>query len=110
METDEAVAALSALAHKTRLEVFRLLVRRGPSGLPAGQAATILGIPAPTLSFHLKELRLAGMVRRRREGRSLVYSPDFDAMNSLVDFLTRNCCEEASDPPRRNTRCDCNSP
>ena len=103
MKTQEAVTALSALAHETRLRVFRLLVRQGPSGLPAGRAAVLLDIPAPTLSFHLKELRLAGMVRRRREGRSLVYSPDFDAMNALLAFLTRNCCEGPCDPRRRNT-------
>lgn len=103
------MTALSALAQETRLEAFRLLVRRGPAGLPAGRAAALLDIPAPTLSFHLRELRLAGLVRRRRDGRSLVYSPDFDTMNTLLAFLTRNCCEEACLPEEKSP-CDSNSP
>ena len=110
MESQQAVTALSALAQETRLEVFRLLVRRGPQGMAAGEAAARLDIPAPTLSFHLKELRLAGLVRRRREGRSVVYRPDFEAMNTLLAFLTRNCCEEACPTQRRNPPCDCSSP
>ena len=92
MEKQDALAALSALAHDTRLDVFRLLVKAGPDGLSAGNIASSLGIPAPTLSFHLKELRNAALVQSEREGRSLVYAPDFGAMRDLVGFLTENCC------------------
>lgn len=93
MEKQSAIAALAALAHETRLDLFRLLVRAGPEGLPAGAIAEALEVPAATLSFHLKELRSAGVARCRREGRSLIYSPDFAAMNALVGFLSENCCE-----------------
>jgi ArsR family transcriptional regulator len=92
MERQDALAALAALAHGTRLDVFRLLVEAGPEGLPAGTIADELSVPAPTLSFHLKELRNAALVRSDRDGRSLVYAPDFGAMRALVGFLTRNCC------------------
>lgn len=91
----EAIHALGALAHETRLDVFRLLVRAGPEGLPAGAIAEALGVPAATLSFHLKELKQAAVVDCRRDGRSLIYRPDFRAMNALMRFLTDNCCEGA---------------
>ncbi len=93
MEKQDALAALAALAHETRLDVFRLLVRAGRKGLAAGAVADTLGIQAATLSFHLKELKNSGVVRCRRDGRSLIYSPSFEVMGSLVDFLTENCCE-----------------
>ena len=92
MEKQDVLAALDALAHETRLEVFRLLVRNGPEGLAAGEIGAELGIPAPTLSFHLKELRNAALVRSERDGRSVVYAPDFSAMRAVVGFLTENCC------------------
>jgi ArsR family transcriptional regulator len=92
MEKQDALSALAALAHETRLDVFRLLVEAGPEGLPAGTIASTLDVPAPTLSFHLKELRSAGLVSSERDGRSLVYAPDFGAMAALVGYLTQNCC------------------
>jgi len=92
METDTAVAALAALAQENRLDVFRLLVRTGIDGLPAGQIAERLDIPSPTLSFHLAQLRHAGLVQVRRDGRSLIYAADYDGMNGLMEFLTDNCC------------------
>jgi len=92
MEKQDVLAALDALAHETRLDVFRLLVQAGPEGLAAGAIADRLEIPAPTLSFHLKELRNAALVRSERDGRSLVYAPDFGAMRGVVGFLTENCC------------------
>lgn len=92
MEKQSAVAALAALAQETRLDVFRLLVRAGSQGLPAGQIGESLGIPSATLSFHLKELRSAGLVACEREGRSRIYRPDFEAMGELLGFLTENCC------------------
>ena len=92
METNTAVAALSALAQENRLEVFRLLVQAGAQGLPAGQIADKLDIAAPTLSFHLAQLKHAGLVHQRRDGRSLIYATNYDGMNALMGFLTENCC------------------
>ncbi|MBW2267069.1 MAG: helix-turn-helix transcriptional regulator [Deltaproteobacteria bacterium] len=93
MEIQKAVSALGALAQETRLEVFRLLVRAGSDGRPAGEIAEELGVPSATLSFHLKELKSAGIVSCEREGRSLIYSPNFSMMNDLLAFLTKNCCQ-----------------
>ena len=98
MQTGEAVTALAALAQETRLEIFRLLVRAGASGVAAGGLAEALGIPAATLSFHLKELRHAGLIESTRDGRSRIYRADFAAMVQLVRFLTEQCCRGA---PRR---------
>jgi len=92
METENAVAALSALAQQNRLEVFRLLVQAGRDGLPAGQIAERLKLAAPTLSFHLAQLKHAGLVQVRRDGRSLIYAADYGGMNELMGFLTENCC------------------
>jgi len=101
MQKQDALAVLGALAHETRLDVFRLLVRAGSGGLAAGAVADALDVPAATLSFHLKELKSAGVVECRREGRSLIYAPSFPTMSALVAFLTRNCCEGV---PRRRRR------
>jgi len=92
MEKQDALGALAALAHETRLDVFRLLVRAGPEGVPAGEVGAALDLPSATLSFHLKELKSAGLIRCERAGRSRIYRPDFEAMNGLVAFLTENCC------------------
>jgi ArsR family transcriptional regulator len=93
MEQLEAIEALSALAHETRIEVFRLLVRAGPAGLAAGAIGDALDIAAPTLSFHLKELKRAGLVGSERVGRSRIYRADYPAMRQLLTFLTDHCCE-----------------
>ena len=99
MKTNQALSALSALAQEHRLAVFRLLVQAGPGGLPAGQIAEALGVPNSSLSFHLAQLAEAGLVEQRREGRSLIYSANFSAMQGLVNFLTDNCCGgESCDP------------
>ena len=90
------IGALTALAHETRLDVFRLLVHQGGEGLSPGAIAAELDVPPATLSFHLKELKSAGVVACRREGRSLLYRPHFQAMNGLLEFLTRNCCQGAA--------------
>ncbi len=92
MKTNHAVLALAALAQPHRLATFRQLVVAGPSGLTPGVLAERLAIPAPTLSFHLKELLHAGLVSQAREGRNLIYRARFDQMQSLVGFLTENCC------------------
>jgi len=93
MEKTEAVAALAALAQGSRLDVFRLLVQAGPEGMSAGQIGERLGLPGATLSFHLNQLKQAGLVTFRREGRSLIYLAEFEAMNSLLAYLTENCCQ-----------------
>jgi DNA-binding transcriptional ArsR family regulator len=93
METETAVQALGALAQETRLAVFRLLVRAGPLGLPAGGIAERLGVPPATLSFHLKELSRAGLARSRRESRQIYYAAEFSLMRELLGFLTEDCCQ-----------------
>ncbi len=94
METTEAVKALAALAQESRLDVFRLLVRRGPAGIPAGELSEKLRIPPATMSFHLKELSNAGLITSRREGRSIIYSADYAQMQKLMGFLLQNCCQD----------------
>jgi DNA-binding transcriptional ArsR family regulator len=92
MEQTNAVAALSALAQEHRLEIYRLLVQAGPSGIPAGEVATSLGIAPNTLSFHLDRLRHAGLVSVARQGRSLIYAARNETMTNLLGYLTENCC------------------
>ena len=99
MQNTEAVAALAALAQDNRLDVFRLLVEAGPDGMPAGQVAAKLKLAPSALTFHFDRLREAGLVTVRREGRSMIYAAQFDTMNSLVTFLTENCCGGASCTP-----------
>lgn len=93
MEMSAAANAFSALAQETRLAVLRLLVRKGPSGLAAGDIAAAIGAPAPTLSFHLKELANADLVLSRKEGRSVIYSANYAGMRNLVEFLMADCCQ-----------------
>ena len=99
MEMKRAVDALHALAQSTRLDIFRMLVRRGPEGCCAGEIGAALELAPATLSFHLAALHHAGLVERRSAGRERVYSAQFAAMHGLVDFLTENCCEGADCRP-----------
>jgi len=92
MKKSSVVAALGALAQETRLDIFRLLVQKGPSGMPAGDIGMRLGQPSPTMSFHLNQLRFAGLVGSRRESRSIIYTANFKAMSELLGYLTENCC------------------
>lgn len=92
MELKPAVATLSALAHEGRLQVFRMLVQTGLLGLPAGEIARRLDVPPNSLSANLKVLSHAGLVRARRQGRSIVYTADYDRMRSLLGFLVEDCC------------------
>ncbi|HEX4859120.1 MAG TPA: metalloregulator ArsR/SmtB family transcription factor [Usitatibacteraceae bacterium] len=92
METKTATAVLGALAQETRLAIFRLLVVAGSDGLAVGTIAARLGIANATLSFHLKELTQAGLTIATPQGRSIVYAANFDTMNSILQFLTENCC------------------
>ncbi|MES2012114.1 MAG: metalloregulator ArsR/SmtB family transcription factor [Pseudomonadota bacterium] len=92
MDNKSAVLLLSSIAQEARLEIFRLLVQAGTEGLAAGVIGEKLQIPASTLSFHLKELSVAGLVRARQVSRFIYYSANYDAMNSLLAYLTENCC------------------
>ena len=93
MKNADAVAALAALAQESRLDVFRLLVKAGPEGMPAGSVAEALDLAPNTLTFHFDRLRRAGLVTVRREGRSMIYAARFEVMNGLLGFLTENCCQ-----------------
>lgn len=97
MKSSEVIEGLAALASESRLAVFRLLVKRGPDGYTPTELAERLGLPAPTLSFHLKGLVHARLVNSRREGRNLYYGPDISHMRNLIGFLTQNCCSLADD-------------
>lgn len=96
MNDDDVIRALAALAHPVRLRVFRALVVAGPDGLTPGVMQEQLGVAPTTLSFHLKELATAGLLRSERASRNLVYRAEFGTMNGLLAYLTDNCCQGAS--------------
>jgi ArsR family transcriptional regulator len=111
MDNKDVVGALAALAQDSRLAAYRLLVKRGPAGLVAGEIGEKLGIPGPTLSFHLKELAQAGLLTARKESRFVYYAANFERMNALLAYLTENCCgldtacsPACSPPPVRRPR------
>jgi len=93
MTAPHALAALAALGQPTRLEIFRLLTRSEPKGVPAGEVAAAIGCPHNTLSSHLSILARAGLVRGTRAGRSIVYRPDIEGMRRLIGFLVNDCCD-----------------
>jgi len=95
MEETEVVKSLAALAHPLRLRVFRALVVVGKDGLTPGTMSEALGIPAATLSFHLKELTSAGLVTQERASRNLIYRAAYERMNAVLGYLTENCCQGA---------------
>jgi ArsR family transcriptional regulator len=99
MESTQVISALEALAQEHRLAVFRALVQAGPPGLTPSRLSETLDLPAPTLSFHLSQLRHAGLVTVTRDGRSLIYVAAYDTMNGLIQFLTENCCAGAGCAP-----------
>lgn len=92
MEINEAVTSLAALAQESRLSIYRLLVQAGPAGMAVGNVAENLGIPAATLSFHLKELTRAELITARQDGRFIYHSANFPQMAALLGYLTENCC------------------
>jgi ArsR family transcriptional regulator, arsenate/arsenite/antimonite-responsive transcriptional repressor len=96
MKTPAVIDALGALAHEHRLAIYRLLVQRGPEGLPAGAIGERVGLVPSSLTFHLQNLQRAGLIAQRRESRQLIYSADFAVMNRLVGYLTENCCGNGS--------------
>ena len=92
MKMKASLKALSALAHETRLAVFKQLVVAGSEGCAAGDIAAKLKIAAPTLSFHLKHLEQSGLVRAHRQGRNIIYAADYEKMRGLLAFLMEDCC------------------
>ena len=95
IDAGQATEALAALAQEHRLAAFRLLVQAGNKGMPAGAIAEALGVPASSLSFHLAQLRQAGLIRQERQHRSLIYRADSTVMNGLIAYLWENCCQGA---------------
>jgi ArsR family transcriptional regulator, arsenate/arsenite/antimonite-responsive transcriptional repressor len=100
MKTGEVVEALGALAHEYRLSIYRLLVKQGPEGLPAGLIGERVGLQPSSLTFHLQTLQRAGLISQARASRQLIYSADYAVMNGLVGFLTDKCCTAS------NSSCD----
>jgi ArsR family transcriptional regulator len=92
MDSARTVQALAALAHDTRLALYRMLVERGPDGLPAGIIADRLNVPPSSLTFHVQHLHRAGLITQRRVSRQIIYAADYAAMNGLIAYLTENCC------------------
>ncbi len=103
IDPEQAVAALSALAHESRLALFRILIQQGPEGLSAGVLADHLGIQPPVLSFHIAQLRRARLVVSRRSGRSIIYAPNFETMDELMAYMNENCCKGAAAVSDANT-------
>ena len=107
MKTPEVIQALGALAHEHRLAIYRLLIERGPEGLPAGSIGERIGLVPSSLTFHLQALQRASLITQVRASRQLIYSADYAVMNELVGYLTDNCCaatrtscESICAPPR----------
>ena len=106
MEIESVLTAFGALSQESRLKVFRLLVQRGTPGLAAGTIASQLGITPATMSHHLEQLNQAGLVASRREGRSIIYSANYDTMQRLINFLLENCCQGKNDCCSTITSCE----
>lgn len=107
MQEANVIRSLSALAHEARLRVFRALVVAGNEGLTPSALAGQLNIAPNALSFHLKELLHADLISQERQGRNLVYRASFDAMNSLLGYLTENCCQGATCTTDTASSCHC---
>ena len=107
MDIQEAIILFDALSQETRLRVFRLLVEAGPEGLPAGRLSAEIGIPQNTMSFHLNHLANAGIVLSKREGRSVIYSANFEAMSGLIKFMVKDCCSQDFANMRKDKKTGC---
>ena len=94
MDIKDAIPLFDALSQETRLRAFRLLVKAGQRGLPAGELSEKLGTPHNTLSFHLNHLSNAGVIHSRREGRSIIYSANYELMQGLISFMAKDCCSD----------------
>ena len=107
MDIQEAIIMFDALSQETRLKAFRLLVKAGPDGLPAGSLSETLGIPHNTMSFHLSHLSNAEIISSRKEGRSVIYSANFDRTRDLISFMVEDCCSAEFANIREDTRTGC---
>lgn len=107
MNKPAVIAALGALAHPIRLDVFRTLVVAGRDGLTPGALIEQLDVPSPKLSFHLKELAIAGLVTPEQAGRNIIYRAAYDRMDALIGFLTENCCKGVPAAPGKADACSC---
>jgi ArsR family transcriptional regulator, arsenate/arsenite/antimonite-responsive transcriptional repressor len=103
MESNSAVSALSALAQETRLAIFTMLAQEECAGLSAGDIGEKLNIPLPTLSYHLSQLKRAGLVSSRRHARTIMYSANYNAIDGLIDHLIKNCCLDIDPSNGRNS-------
>lgn len=107
MDIQNAIIIFDALSQETRLRAFRLLVKAGPDGLAAGALSEALGTPHNTMSFHLNHLSNAGIVRSRREGRSVIYAANFEAVQNLIGFMVRDCCSDQFASIRKDRQKGC---
>ena len=107
MEEKDVIKALAALAQPSRLQIFRALVVTGQAGATPGTLVESLGMPAATLSFHLKELSHAGLISQERNGRHLIYRAEYARMNALLCYLTDNCCQGQACLDEAATACGC---
>lgn len=107
MEEQDVIRSLAALAQSARLKAFRELVVAGPAGLTPSALAERLQVPAPTLSFHLKEMTNAQLVTQERDGRNLIYRASFEHMNALLGYLTANCCQGQECLDTADLSCKC---
>lgn len=107
MEIQKATVIFDALSQETRLKAFRLLVEAGPEGLPAGAISEQLQTPHNTLSFHLNQLSHAGIVTSQKQGRSVIYAANFEAMNALISFMVKDCCSRDMAQIREDEKTGC---
>lgn len=107
MEIQQALSVFDALSQETRLSTFRLLVEAGPDGLAAGMLSEALGTPHNTLSFHLNHLSNAGIISSRKQGRSVIYSANFEAMRELIGFMVKDCCSAEFASIREDKKSGC---
>ena len=95
MDKLAVISTLNALAQESRLDIFRLLVEKGPTGYPVGIIGEKLGLPHATLSFHLDKLRQAGLIVSEKQGRTTIYQANYDVLVGAIKYLTENCCKES---------------
>lgn len=107
MELQNALIIFDALSQETRLKAFRLLVEAGPDGLAAGAISEQLKTPHNTMSFHLNHLVNAGIVQSKKQGRSVIYSADFEAMRGLIGFMVEDCCSRDVARIHEDTKTGC---
>ncbi|MCL4678031.1 MAG: ArsR family transcriptional regulator [Alphaproteobacteria bacterium] len=107
MDIQKAIIVFDALSQETRLRVFRLLVEHGTQGAPAGKLSEALDVPHNTLSFHLNHMSNAGLVASKREGRSIIYTANFDLMRDLIGFLVKDCCSVEFASIRKDKKSGC---